>query len=161
MYQIECRWQEAPASRLAPRTTLGAALILSFLFAPNPRVYSQDGKFPLCPEAYLQRLQIAGADTLREEYDAEFVILREENEKKVYQALSLPQRRDYLALYWRLRDPDPFTPVNERLEEHLRRRARAFSSQQAGLFRAGERFGNHRPGNALADRRHIVATGGG
>jgi len=122
MHQIKCRWRETSCSRLALQTTRFAALILSFLFPPGLHVYSQDGSIPLSAEAYLQRLQTAGADTLRDEYETEFVILLEENEKKVYQALSLPQRRDYIALYWRLRDPDPFTPVNERLEEQLQRR---------------------------------------
>ncbi|MDZ7362803.1 MAG: GWxTD domain-containing protein [candidate division KSB1 bacterium] len=125
MYPFECRCPEASGSRLAPRTALFAALVLLFWFPPGFPLYSQDDPFPLSAEAYLHRLQTAGADTLREEYEAEFVILLEENERKVYQALSLPQRRDYIALYWRLRDPDPFTPVNERLEEHLRRRVHA------------------------------------
>ncbi len=100
-----------------------AALILSFLFPPDSGAYFQDDKFPLSAQAYLQRVQNADADTLRDEYEPDFVILLEEREQKAYKALSLPQRRDYIALYWQQRDPDPFTPANERLEEHLERRA--------------------------------------
>jgi GWxTD domain-containing protein len=103
--------------------SLFAALIFSFLFPPNAGAYFQDGKFPPSAKAYLQRLQSAGADTLRDELETDFVILLEEREQKAYQALSLPQRRNYITLYWQQRDPDPFTPVNERLEEHLQRRA--------------------------------------
>lgn len=103
-------------------------LIVTFLFSAHlPRISplrAQHDNMPaISAAAYLHRLQTAAGDTLRDEYEAEFIILLEESEKKAYQMLSLPQRRDYIALYWQQRDPDPFTPVNERLEEHLQRRA--------------------------------------
>jgi GWxTD domain-containing protein len=122
MHPIKCRLQEASRSRAALQAMRFAARMLFFFLPPALPVYSQDSQLSLAAEAYLQRLQTAGAETLREEYETELVILLEENEKKAYQALALPQRREYIALYWRLRDPDPFTPANERLVEHLQRR---------------------------------------
>ncbi|MGH7597228.1 MAG: GWxTD domain-containing protein, partial [bacterium] len=90
------------------------------LFLP-PRFQEQD-KIPITAEAYLQLLPTSDTATLRNEYEAEFVLLLDGKEKQYYEALALPERPEYIARYWRLRDPDPFTPNNERLEEHLRRR---------------------------------------
>jgi GWxTD domain-containing protein len=109
--------------RFTPRLFLGI-LILFFLLAYHFSLQAQShDRVDISSETYLQRLQIAGAETLRNEYETDFVILLEKREQKAYQALSLPQRRDYITLYWQQRDPDPFTPANERLEEHLERRA--------------------------------------
>jgi len=122
MHQIKIRLREARGSRMASRTTLLVALIFPFFFPPNPPVYSQDEKFRLAAAAYLQQLQTVGAETLNSEYETEFFFLLEPREKERYENLPLPERRRYIAGYWRLSDPDPFTPANERLEEHLRRR---------------------------------------
>jgi GWxTD domain-containing protein len=83
-----------------------------------------EGKpLPLSAEVYLQRLQTVPAETLITEYEAEFLLLLDAQEQKYYNALPLAERRLYIARFWRLRDPDLFTPTNERLEEHLLRRA--------------------------------------
>jgi len=121
------RMQTRIASRLVicrftPRLFL-RILISSFLLSYNFSLQAQSrGRGAISPEAYWARLQTVGEDTLRIEYELEFVVLLEESEKKIFNALPAPQRREYIARYWRLREPDPFTPLNERLEEHLRRR---------------------------------------
>ncbi len=71
------------------------------------------------------RLQSVAAETLIDEFEKEFLLLLDRREKQYYAALPLPERRTYITRYWRLRDPDPFTPGNARLEEHLRRRDHA------------------------------------
>ncbi|MCI0693399.1 GWxTD domain-containing protein [candidate division KSB1 bacterium] len=125
MYPIRCRLREASCSHLASRTTLIVALILPFLFPLISPVYPQNGEFPRFAEAYLLRLQSVAAETLINEFEKEFLLLLDQREKQYYAALPLPERRTYIARYWRLRDPDPFTPGNARLEEHLRRRDHA------------------------------------
>ncbi len=122
MYPIRCRLREASCSHLASPTALIAAFILPFLFQLDSPAYSQDDEFPRFAEAYLLRLQTVTAETLINEYEKEFLLLLDQREKPYYAALPLPERRTYIARYWRLRDPDPFTPGNARLEEHLRRR---------------------------------------
>jgi len=98
----------------------------------SPRFQDQD-KSSISAAAYLQRLPAVDAATLKNEYEAEFVLLLDGEEKKYYEALPPPERPEYIARYWRLRDPDPFTPNNERLEEHLRRRY--FARQQFSMDR--------------------------
>jgi GWxTD domain-containing protein len=107
---------------MASRTTLCVTLILLFLFPFSSPVYSQDSGYSRFAEAYLLRLQSVAAETLINEYEKEFLLLLDQHEKPFYEALPLPERRTYIACYWRLRDPDPFTPGTARLEEHLRRR---------------------------------------
>jgi GWxTD domain-containing protein len=110
----------------------GWKLVLPILFLLGWPLHAQPRGSPsLSPQRYLQRLQTVSADTLRDEYETEFIILLDENEKKIYQALPLPERRHYIIRYWRLHDPDPFTPGNERLDEHLQRRAYAYEHFRA------------------------------
>jgi len=102
---------------------LSLALVFTPLALFHSPLRSQDREHrAITAEAYLHRLQTVDAETLQHEYETEFLLLLNDREKKYYQALSGPERRSYIGRYWRLRDPDPFTPNNERLEEHLRRR---------------------------------------
>jgi len=102
---------------------LKKSLLAFFLLAYNFSLSAQSrDSLAISPETYLQRLQTVGADTLKNEYEAEFVLLLDKREKRYYENLPLPERRAFIARYWRLRNPDPFAPANERLEEHLRRR---------------------------------------
>jgi GWxTD domain-containing protein len=111
---------------------LSVVVILFLLPHPPLRPQNRDAT-PISAETYLQRLFTVDAETLKNEYEAEFVLLLDHHEKQYYEALSPPERPDYIARYWRLRDPDPFTPNNERLEEHLRRRY--FAREQFGMDR--------------------------
>jgi GWxTD domain-containing protein len=102
------------------------------IFPPLAHFSQERDQLPISGELYLQRLQTVAAETLKNEYEIEFMLLLDGKEKQYYEALSLPERRGFIARYWRLRDPDPFTPNNERLEEHLRRRYFARENFKAG-----------------------------
>jgi GWxTD domain-containing protein len=77
---------------------------------------------PISAAAYLERLQNVDAETLKSEFENEFMVLLDKRGKQSYEALPPAARRDYIARYWQARDPDSSTSINERLEEHLRRR---------------------------------------
>lgn len=94
----------------------------SFVLAGSPHHAKNFGSRLDSKETYLQRLETVDAETLAIEYGKEFVLLLDKREKKYYESLPQAERRGYIALYWQRRDPDPATPENERLEEHLRRR---------------------------------------
>ncbi|MGH7496273.1 MAG: GWxTD domain-containing protein [bacterium] len=103
--------------------TILVTCAFSFFSARYSTLTSEDRKhLPISAEVYLQRLQTVPAESLIIEFQDEFLLLLDAQEKSYYESLHLAERRLYIARFWRLRDPDLFTPANERLEEHLLRR---------------------------------------
>jgi GWxTD domain-containing protein len=116
--RLVCRFE---ICRFTPRWLL-EILISIFLLSSRFSLQAQSrDSLTISPETYLQRLQTVSGDTFKSDYEAEFVHLLDTREKRYDESLPLPERRTYIARYWRIRNPDPFAPANGRLEEHLRR----------------------------------------
>jgi GWxTD domain-containing protein len=74
------------------------ALVLAVALSPEPRLTPQD------------RVWLASVD---------HTITKDE--RKQYAALGEAERRTFRDAFWKTRDPDPATPENEALQEHITR----------------------------------------
>jgi len=75
---------------------------------------------------YWALLHAADDLTFRNEFEAEFLLLLNKDEKAEYSQLpSVVVRKAFMAYYWKAYNPNPLLPENDRLLVHLRRRAYA------------------------------------
>ncbi|MDZ7362804.1 MAG: GWxTD domain-containing protein [candidate division KSB1 bacterium] len=75
---------------------------------------------------YWTLLHAADDSIFRREFEAEFLLLLNKDEKAEYTQLpSLAVRKVFIEYYWKAYNPNPLLPANDRLLVHLRRRAYA------------------------------------
>lgn len=87
-----------------------------------------------------------------EQLDREFESARyiaTDEEKKIYRTLDTPAKREFLAAFWKHRDSDPKTPLNEFRLDYLRR-----------VRYADQFFGSSRKRGSLTDRGRVLLTYG-
>jgi hypothetical protein len=96
------------------------ASLALFLTAPVFSVLPQtdsrrDHGVLISAAAYLVRLQSVEAETLKNEFEEEFMVLLDKREKQSYSALPLAERREYITRYWHARDPDSSTSIKAKI----------------------------------------------
>ncbi len=85
------------------------------------RAYSRLGKDEEASENYLASLpKLADPDKIDEIFNYMYMLCTDE-EKEKYESLPYAKRGEFFADFWRRKDPNILTPVNERLIEHLER----------------------------------------
>ncbi|MFQ5864801.1 MAG: GWxTD domain-containing protein [bacterium] len=74
-------------------------------------------------EQYLTLLKAADEETFKQEFEAEFLLLLDDQLKKQYaRARTLEACKSFIEYYWKAQNPNPLLPENDRLKDHLRRR---------------------------------------
>lgn len=103
------------------------AIFLLFLFCTAARA-KDAGKYATIKteKRYFQLLDAADDSTFRREFESEFVLLLSEDQRKEYaQRADLHAKKNYIKHYWEKQNPNPLLPQNDRLLDHLQRRAYA------------------------------------
>ncbi|MCI0694020.1 GWxTD domain-containing protein [candidate division KSB1 bacterium] len=119
-------------------TSLRSCLAFSFLLlSPQPDTFALEkygfefqsilhAAFDsiLTEQQYWVLLKAADELAFQREFEAEFLLLLSQKEKTAYAELpSLDRRKAFIEFYWKSRNPDPLLPENDRLLDHLQRRA--------------------------------------
>jgi GWxTD domain-containing protein len=77
-------------------------------------------------QQYLAALHAASPSVFQAEFEAEFLLLLEQNMRAAYDTLSSWEaRKAFVERYWRASNPNPLMPENDWLRDFLRRRAHA------------------------------------
>jgi len=75
---------------------------------------------------YLSMLREADEATFQREFEAEFLLLLDNDQREQFSRLTLlEERKAYIEKYWKVSNPNPLLPLNDRLLNHLQRRAYA------------------------------------
>ncbi|MFQ5770596.1 MAG: GWxTD domain-containing protein, partial [bacterium] len=77
-------------------------------------------------DQYLTRLNESNNQTFQFEFEEEFLLLLDDEQKETYHRLiELQKRKAFIINYWKLNNPNPLLVQNDRLVDYLRRRAYA------------------------------------
>jgi len=80
----------------------------------------------LTEKQYFAALAVADETTFKNEFETEFVLLLDEQQKQTYGSLApLTERKAYIELYWKAANPNPLLSENDWLVDYLKRRAYA------------------------------------
>ncbi|NIR49650.1 GWxTD domain-containing protein [candidate division KSB1 bacterium] len=118
------------------RNFFAFAVVLFFLSAPFYTLASEQNAskptsnpnarydFIKTEEQYLRLLKEADKETFENEFEPEILLLLDEKQKDQYSKLpTLSDRKAFVEYFWRKQNPNPLLPQNDRLLDHLSRRA--------------------------------------
>jgi len=120
------------------RRTVSLALALALLWSAAPAVWAQKGsKKGSSSQDVTERernVKKEKNNTFKNWLSEDVAYIVTEDERKAYKKLQTDEEREqFIEQFWRRRDPDPDTEVNEYLEEHYERVAYANQHFASGI----------------------------
>ncbi|HZI19081.1 MAG TPA: GWxTD domain-containing protein [Pyrinomonadaceae bacterium] len=119
------------------RRTVSLALALALLWAAAPAAWAQKNtkKTPSQDVSERERnVKKEKNNTFKKWLDEDVSYIITDDERKAYRKLQTDEEREqFIEQFWRRRDPDPDTEVNEYLEEHYERIAYANQHFASGI----------------------------
>jgi GWxTD domain-containing protein len=118
--------------------TLSLALALGLLVSGSPAVLAQKGKKagdqPQDVNDRERNVKKERSNMFKKWIDEDVAYIITDEEKKAWKKLQTDEEREqFIEAFWRRRDPDPDTEVNEYLEEHYERVAYANQHFASGI----------------------------
>jgi GWxTD domain-containing protein len=93
---------------------------------PHQTVQNKQFEFVKTEQQYLTLLKAADEELFKKEFEAEFLLLLDDDLQEQYKNLpTLEARKSFIEYYWKIQNPNPLLSENDRLKDHLRRRAYA------------------------------------